>query len=271
MTTRFNKIGMRTFKTGLAVVATLLVSDMLRISNPFFAAIAAIFAMESSISATVMAARDRMYGTILGAIVAFAFSMLIPVNAITIGLGIIIVIYICNVFKWQGTIKISTIVFLAILLGFEEGGQLEYALFRTMDTFIGLTISTLINYFVFPHDVGEKVTISTDEMVETINEMIEALDRHNETIELELLERDLSVMKTHFDTLQKEIKLVSSPKYNMIVVKQTIETLDTIYHHMSILVELFEDSQSENWAVVRAYHVNKIKEMIKLIVPLSYK
>jgi len=266
---RFNKIGMRTFKTGLAVIITLLISDMLMISNPFFAAIAAIFAMESSISATFVAARDRMYGTILGAIVGFLFSMLIPVNAMTIGIGIIIVIYICNVFKWQGTIKISTIVFLAILLGFEEGGQLEYALFRTLDTFIGLAISTLINYFVFPHDVGEKVTISTDEMVESINEMIDAIDRHNEFFELELLERDLSVMKHHFDILQKEIKLVVSPKYDMVVVKQTIETLEAIYHHMTILVALFEDNESENSALIIAYHVDKIKKMIKLIIPIT--
>ena len=152
MSIRFNKIGMRTFKTGLAVMVTLLASDLLQISNPFFATIAAIFAMESSITATFTAARDRMYGTVLGAIVAVIFSMLIPVNALSIGIGIIIVIYICNAFKWQGTIKISTIVFLAILLGYVEGGQIEYALYRTLDTFIGLAISTLINYFVFPYD-----------------------------------------------------------------------------------------------------------------------
>ena len=258
MAIRFNKIGMRTLKTGLAVIVTLLISDMLEISNPFFATIAAIFAMESSISATFTVARDRMYGTVLGAIVAFIFSMLIPVNALTIGMGISIVIYICNAFKWQGTIKISTIVFLAILLGFEEGGQFEYALYRTMDTFIGLAISTLINYFVFPHDVGEKVT---EEIVKTINEMVIAIDKHSESFELELFDRDLKVMKLHFDTLQKEIKLSVSPQYDLAAVKKTIETFEGIYHHMAVLDVLFEDSTSDN-LTIRSEERRVVKDFI---------
>ncbi len=269
MAIRFNKIGMRTLKTGLAVIVTLLVSAQLEISNPFFATIAAIFAMESSISATFTAARDRMYGTVLGAIVAFIFSMLIPVNALTIGIGIIIVIYICNAFKWQGTIKISTIVFLAILLGYEEGGQLEYALFRTMDTFIGLAISTLINYFVFPHDVGEKVTVSIDEIVDKINEMVLAIDRHDDAFDLDLFDNDLRVMKAHFDTLQKEIKLLVNPQYDLMAVKQTIDKFDGIYHHMAILDTLYDEVPSENLSIIKAYHIDKIKAMIQSIEPLS--
>lgn len=269
MAIRFNKIGMRTIKTGLAVIVTLLISALLEISNPFFATIAAIFAMESSISATFAAARDRMYGTVLGAIVAFIFSMLIPVNALTIGIGIIIVIYICNAFKWQGTIKISTIVFLAILLGYEEGGQFEYALFRTMDTFIGLAISTLINYFVFPHDVGEKVTMSIEDIVETINEMVTTIDKHNDSFDLELFDKDLRVMKSHFDTLQKEIKLLVNPKYDLMIVKQTIDKFDGIYHHMAILDTLYDEPASENLSIIKAYHIDKVKAMIQSIEPLS--
>lgn len=145
-----NRIGMRTFKTGLAVAATLLVCELFKITNPFFAAIAAIFAMETSIDETKVAVRDRLLGTILGAIIAIVFTSFVPVNALSIGVGIIIVIHFCNVFKWHGTIKISTVVFIAIALGFEEGGQVEYAIFRTIDTFIGLSISALINLFVFP-------------------------------------------------------------------------------------------------------------------------
>ncbi|HSN66469.1 MAG TPA: hypothetical protein VLS94_07500, partial [Fusibacter sp.] len=179
------------------------------------------------------------------------------------------VIYICNAFKWQGTIKISTIVFLAILLGYEEGGQFEYAIFRTMDTFIGLAISTLINYFVFPHDVGEKVTMSIDDIVETINEMVTAIDKHSDSFDLELFDKDLRVMKSHFDTLQKEIKLLVNPKYDLMIVKQTIEKFDGIYHHMAILDTLYDEVASENLSIIKAYHIDKIKALIQSIEPLS--
>lgn len=145
-----NRIGMRTIKTGVAVAITLLVCEFFKVTNPFFAAIAAIFAMESSIDGTLVVVRDRLFGTILGALVAIGFTSFVPVNPLTMGIGIIIVIYLCNLFKWEGTIKISTVVFVAIALGFEEGGQVSYAFYRTIDTFIGLSISALINMLIFP-------------------------------------------------------------------------------------------------------------------------
>ncbi|GAB6108100.1 FUSC family protein [Fusibacter bizertensis] len=145
-----NKIGMRNIKTGIAVTITLLICELLKVTNPFYAAIAAIFAMESSIEATFVVVRDRMYGTVLGALVALLFVSFFPVNPLTIGVGIIVVIYICNLFKWQGTIKITTIVFLAISLGVHGGDNVSYAFFRTIDTFIGLSISALVNVLIYP-------------------------------------------------------------------------------------------------------------------------
>jgi len=145
-----NRIGMRNIKTGIAVMITLLICELFKVTNPFFAAIAAIFAMESSIEATFVVVRDRMYGTVLGALVALGFVTFFPVNPITIGLGIIVVIYICNLFKWHGTIKITTIVFLAIALGVHDGDNVSYAFFRTIDTFIGLSISALVNVLIYP-------------------------------------------------------------------------------------------------------------------------
>ncbi len=145
-------IGPRSIKTGIAVMITLFVADRFQLTNPFFAAIAAVFAMESTMTATFSVIRDRLLGTVLGALIALIFSLLLPMNPVTIGLGIVIVIYVCNLFKWQGTIKIAIIVFLAIGLGTSSGNQVSYAFYRTLDTFIGLIISGLINYFVFPMD-----------------------------------------------------------------------------------------------------------------------
>lgn len=149
-------IGMRTFKTGLAVAITLIICDWVKATNPFFAAISAIFAMESTVEGTFNVVRDRLFGTILGAAIAIGFTMILPQTSITTGLGIILVISICNGFMLQGTIKIASIVFLAIALGAHEGNQLNYALFRTIDTLIGLMVSTLINLFVFPKGIAMK-------------------------------------------------------------------------------------------------------------------
>ena len=82
MKIKIKKIGMRTLKTALAVILTLFICDLLNITNPFFATIAAIIAMETSVSGSLLIARERMYGTVIGAAIALLFTLLFPVNYI---------------------------------------------------------------------------------------------------------------------------------------------------------------------------------------------
>jgi len=265
---KINTIGLRTYKTGLSIVVTLLISELISTVNPFFATIAAVFAMESSISATFTAARDRIYGTILGAIVAIIFSSLFPVNPISIGFGIIIVIYICNFFKWQGTIKISSIVFLAIILGFNQGDQFEYALYRTIDTFIGVSISTLINYFVFPFDVGKKIEGTLKEMCENLDEIVKAIEDNDSSVKIDLLEQNIANLKSQFELLQKEVKVSINPKHDVEHFAEVIQLFESIYFHLRVIddtyrsmdgekSQVFSDSQV-NMTMVLSYHKERL-------------
>ena len=147
---KVKKVGMRTIKTALAVSLTILISQIFNLRSPFFAGIAAIIAMQTSVSESFTMAKNRMYGTILGGTIALLFSYFAPENILSIGLGIIILIYACNLFGWKRSVQISTMVFLSIILNYEEGSRLNYALYRTLDTLVGLIIGTLINYFILP-------------------------------------------------------------------------------------------------------------------------
>lgn len=281
---RINKIGLRTIKTGLAIGVTLFVCEIFKITNPFFAAIAALFAMESSISATFTAARDRMYGTVLGAIVAIIFSTFFPVNAFTIGLGIVLVIYICNLFKWQGTIKISSIVFLAILLGFEQGGQLQYALFRTVDTFVGVSISTLINYFVFPFDVGKKIEETLNELKINLDKIVVSFDNQKSEIPIEPFENNLNLMKSQFELLKKEVKVAIKPKSNLLNISEIVNHYETIFHHLKAIDSTCEalnqikttnteidSAEVKQLKLVQNYHIEKLNERYRSLIDLQNK
>ena len=147
---KFKKVGMRTIKTAFAVSLTIFISNILKLKSPFFAGISAIIAMQTSVSQSLRAGKDRMYGTILGALVALIFSLFHLENTFFIGIAIVIIIYICNLFGWEKTIQLSTMVFLSIILNYDEGSRVSYALHRTLDTFIGLIIGTLVNYFIVP-------------------------------------------------------------------------------------------------------------------------
>lgn len=263
---KLHRLGMRTVKTSVAVAITLLICDLLNITNPFFAAIAAIIAMESSISATLSTVKDRIYGTVLGAVLALAFSMIMPINWLTMGVGILIVIYICNQFKWQGTIKISTIVFIAVLLGYEAGNRWEYAIFRVIDTSIGLGIGTLINYYLFPHNMGEVIYQSVEGIVPRVVKMVETIGTHDESLDLDRLRKDLTSMEDKFSILKKDLKLNVDPEYDSITIGRLIDRFENLYVHLAIIDEM--DSENEEETVLY-YHTRKIVDAIGEIKSLK--
>ncbi len=51
-------------------------------------------------------------------------------------------------------------VFLSIILNYKEGSRVDYAFYRTVDTLFGLVIGALINYFVLPPNLENKMVES---------------------------------------------------------------------------------------------------------------
>jgi uncharacterized membrane protein YgaE (UPF0421/DUF939 family) len=268
MKIKLHKLGMRTIKTAMAVAITLLICDLLNITNPFFAAIAAIIAMESSISATFSTVKDRIYGTILGAILALVFSWIFPINWLSMGFGILIVIYVCNQFGWQGTIKISTIVFIAVLLGYEAGNRWEYAVFRIIDTTIGLTIGTLINYYVFPHNMGGEIYRVVDDLLPDLNKMLETIGSHEENFELDRLRNELSLLEDRFNILKKDIKLHVNPAYDSDRFKAIIDQLEMLYVHLAVIDNL---NQQEADDFITKYHTKCVVDIIVKVNKLKHE
>lgn len=258
-------------KTALAVTLTLIVSDFIPVTNPFFAAIAAIIAMEPSVSAAVETAKDRMWGTILGAVMALLLALFIPVNALTIGFGVIIVIYISNLFEWQGTIKISAIVFLAILLGYDEAHQIDYAVYRTLDTFIGLVVGTLVNFFVFPHDVGDKVIRSMEEIIHHLIEEVEQIEGHQTEIDISSLRKDLDAMAEHLATLEKEVKLHVHTQHDNKELRRILNRFERVYHHLAIIdaIDAERDAGIADMDQLVQYHNKRILTIMEEVYEIK--
>ena len=144
------KIGMRNIKTGIAVFISIAISRILSSGYPFFAAVASIVAMQSSVEGSFKAGKNRMLGTFVGAVVGYVFALIAPGNVFLCAIGIIMVIYICNILNWKDAISIGGIVFLAIMLNLNGGSPLYYSLYRILDTFIGTVVALAVNRFVAP-------------------------------------------------------------------------------------------------------------------------
>ncbi|WP_422485138.1 FUSC family protein [Gudongella sp. DL1XJH-153] len=227
-------IGMRTIKTGLAVAIGLLVAEVFNLQSPLFVGIGAISTMQSSVSQSFVMGKNRMLGTVTGAIVALLFALYLPRNPFFLGLGIIIVIHILNLLDWKKSISLSAIVFLAV--SNNHGlAMTPYAISRVLDTFIGIVIAVIVNYFIaapnndilfnnFVNRMLENAKTSTYKLV-VGKQRIDLLDFKEELLEIEKLQ----------DLIQQETKINIVRNRDKIESEITIRIIQDIYNDLSAL------------------------------------
>ncbi len=232
------KIGMRTIKTGIAVGLASLVSQILNIKTPLFAGIATVITMQSSVSESWKAGKNRMLGTVLGAIIGLIFSTIAPNNPLIIGLGVIIIIYLCNILNWKKAITISCIVFMAIMLNQKRGTELSYSIFRTVDTFIGIIIGMLINYFIVPPNVEEKIKSSFYHIFKESNDLIEGIIWGNKDIEINQIKDELAIVEKNYNTLKEEFELNICTDQKYLMFKNLFILFENLYTHLEFITNL---------------------------------
>ena len=157
---KFPKIGLRTIKSGIAVFLCLLLLP----KEPFFACLTAVICLQDTVYNSIHMGINRGAGTILGAlfglIFLFSFRSLenhIPnehiaklIIYIIIALGIIFMIYLCNLLKRPGAINITCIAFLGVTTAHAYSDPLYYATNRIVETLLGIVISILVNKLITP-------------------------------------------------------------------------------------------------------------------------
>lgn len=260
---KIEKVGLRTLKTALAVSLTIFLSQILNLRSPFFAGIAAITAMQSSVSESFSTGKDRMFSTILGGIIALLFSLVAPENPFFIGLGIIIIIYLCNIFGWKQSVQLSGMVFLSIIINYEEGSRVDYAFYRTVDTLFGLIIGTLINYFVLPPNLEDKMVESVHKMYDLTKDMIECAIWKGEDLELETLRKDLVNVEENYNVLKREIKLNLYKTDTSNNLETIFDLFENIYSNLSTIYTINKTSY------VNEENKESLEKLFNKEVPIS--
>jgi uncharacterized membrane protein YgaE (UPF0421/DUF939 family) len=151
------KIGMRNIKTGIAVALCIAISKIFKMEYPFYAAIAAVISMQNTVSDSFKAGKNRMLGTMVGALIGLVSAIIMPGNIILCGIGIILVIFICDKLNWNKSLVIACIVFCAIMTNLKGRNPYLYSLNRLLDTFLGITSAMLVNYFILPPNYFKKL------------------------------------------------------------------------------------------------------------------
>lgn len=162
-------IGRRTLKTAAAVMISIILVSFYGVSasKMTFAMLGAMGAMENSFKRSVEACLTQIVGMICGAM-AGVLLLELPIHwLVCVGIGIVFVITIYNVFRIPFSPGLPCLIILTVCTT-SDLSPFAYAMERLWDTAIGLGVGLLINILVLPYDNSFKIRKSIEYLKEEV-------------------------------------------------------------------------------------------------------
>lgn len=186
------KLGARIFKTGIAIVLSLYLAQLLHSPSPVFAAIAAIFAIQPTIYRSYLSIIEQVQGNIIGALVSILFVLVLGNQYIVIGFAAIVVIIINLKLKIENTIGLSLVTLIAIM---ESTGNnfLQFSFIRFSTIMLGVFSAFIVNLIFMPPKYEQKLYTAISETTEEMIRWIRLSSRH--AFDHNLLKLDIEKLK----------------------------------------------------------------------------
>ncbi|MEE0965717.1 MAG: aromatic acid exporter family protein [Bacilli bacterium] len=245
------KIGLRTLKTGLVVALSVILSAILKLEYPFFVVMTAIISMDKTMVNSLKMGRNRVFGTFLGACIGIGLSYIDRGNPLLCGLGIIILIQICNHLKLQGAITIGGIVMTAIMVHTDKT-PLYYGFHRTLDTLVGATISFVVNMTVFPYSRLKTIDKTTSYFWIMLDHIINVVKEYR-YIELDDFREELKYIENEIDLCHKELILTKKQKDSVKLLESHYDMAKKVFFEL----EVCQTVDIEKEKNIYDYHMNK--------------
>lgn len=166
-------IGLRTFKTALAVTLSLMLASLIGSYSPVYAGIGAILAVTRTVRDSLKQALTQYTGLLIGGVVGFALILIFnQTPPWGIGLGIITAISLCIRFK--ADFAASTACFIVLSACISTGDNVMHEmLYRLMDTTLGLTVGLAVNILIKPYNNKPHILKLLGEMAGLIPNLVE--------------------------------------------------------------------------------------------------
>jgi uncharacterized membrane protein YgaE (UPF0421/DUF939 family) len=254
------KIGMRNIKTAISVFLCIIILRAFHNTLPFYACIAAVITMQSTVHDSFTTGKNRMIGTIIGAICGLVFALISPSNIFLTSVGIVFVIYFSNLFNRKNSISIACVVFLAIMTNLKQGNVLVYSFNRVLETSIGIFVSVLVNYLIYPPKYLDNLHKYSKILSDTIFVISKEVFNFNTDINLSILNTQISKLEKSLDSYSSEIHNKNIENQHILKINTVIAASKTAYNHLIILNSL-NLSRSPSNCYIDQNNCGKINEL----------
>jgi len=136
-------------KTALAAGLCWALALQFGLHDGYWGAISAIIVLQSNVGSTVNASRDRLLGTLIGAVLGFSFSFFgaLPWNYI---LAVLVAVVICGLLGLRSSSRLAGVTISIVMLVQQAGSRQSLALDRVTDVVLGIVVALAVSTLVLP-------------------------------------------------------------------------------------------------------------------------
>ena len=231
-----NIVGMRTIKTGIAVMLCCIFTSFV-VDNMFYCATACVVTMQDTIKTSFKMGSQRVFGTLIGGLVGFLLVLISPANPILCGIGIMIVIKFCEIFKLSSLV-VSSVTFFSLYLGYIDSAPLVYSIQRVIDTSVGVIMGLIINYSVARPNYYDN-TMNEFKKIKTLcKETLINIVNGNKDLKINYIEARIKTSEVFYSKLIDELNY-SKGNFNLDIIDKSLDLCRQIYFHIKS-IELLE-------------------------------
>lgn len=225
----------KAIRVGVAASLCMLVSNLLKLKFPFFVLLPAVMPISTFFGETVKFGINRIIGSTIGAIVGVVLATIQSQNILLVGLGVILIVYVCNYLKWDSTTSIACLVFVSIIVGVKGTLAFEYSVHRLLDTFIGISITTIVNHYIFNPDLTQILKDRAKDIQKSFLNISNTNDFSQNKSQLDDIEWQIHDMKAKLKLYNEEFKF--SQKFSPIKNKleNMVYTITIIFEQLKII------------------------------------
>ncbi|MDR3750487.1 MAG: FUSC family protein [Terracidiphilus sp.] len=136
-------------KTALAAALCWWLALRFGLHDGYWGSISAIIVLQSNVGSTVNASRDRLLGTLIGALLGFSFSMFgaLPWNYI---LAVLAAVLICGLLGLRSSSRLAGVTITIVMLVQATGSHWTIALDRVVQVLLGIVVALAVTTLVLP-------------------------------------------------------------------------------------------------------------------------
>lgn len=136
-------------KTAMAAGLCWWLATLLGLHESYWGPISAIIVLQSNVGSTVSASRDRLIGTVLGAALGFAFSLLgtLPWNYLA---AVLVAMIACSLLELRNSSRLAGVTITIVMLVHTSGSHWTIALDRVGQVAFGIVVALAVTTLVLP-------------------------------------------------------------------------------------------------------------------------